>query len=127
MTAVLRLLRNLLAFAVVAFSMTAPATAWDAHEISHINNPVAVDEHHHHDGGAVQAAGHGHDAPDPAGGKDDAGHDHMPSLSAAVNAIVVNGPITVFPPLTGVSPPAYAAVAPVDLIEPPPARPPRTI
>jgi hypothetical protein len=116
----------LLAFAVVAFSMTAPATAWDAHEISHISNPVAVDEHHHHDDdGAQTSHGHGDEAP----GQDDdsGGHDHMPSLSAAFSAIPANCPVAISPSLVGISPPSFAARIPVDLIEPPSARPPRSI
>lgn len=123
----LRLIRNLLAFAVVAFSMTAPATAWDAHEISHISNPVAIDEHHHHDDDEVQAAtGHGHDAP-AQNDDDDGGHDHMPSLCAALSAIMESGPVAAFPNLVGLTPESFAVKVPVDLIEPPPARPPRSV
>jgi hypothetical protein len=123
---ILRLLRNILAFAVVAFGMTAPATAWDAHEISHISNPVAVDEHHHHDDDGVQAS-HGHGDQAPGQEEDKGGHDHMPSLSAALSAIMDNGPVTIFPALSGISQPSFAAKVPVDLIEPPPARPPRSV
>ncbi|HEX9965171.1 MAG TPA: hypothetical protein VGB04_09335 [Allosphingosinicella sp.] len=115
----------MLAFTVVAFSMTAPATAWDAHEISHISNPVAIDEHHHHDDDRVQAS-HGHGDQAPAQ-DDGGGHDHMPSLAAALSAIPANGPIAIFPMLVGISPPSFAAKVPVDLIEPPPARPPRSV
>lgn len=126
MVPALRLIRNLLAFAVVAFSMTAPATAWDAHEISHISNPVAIDEHHHHDDEGVQGS-HGHGDEAPAQDEDDGGHDHMPSLSAALSAIVDGGPVAVFPDLIGLTPMSFAVKVPVDLIEPPPARPPRSL
>lgn len=126
MARALRLIRNLLAFAVVAFSMTAPATAWDAHEISHISNPVAVDEHHHHDDDGAQTS-HGHGDEAPGQDEDSGGHDHMPSLSAALSAIPATGPVAIFPMLVGVSPPSFAAKVPVDLIEPPPARPPRFV
>ena len=117
----------MLAFAVVAFGMTAPATAWDAHEISHISNPVAIDELHHHDGDGVNAShGHGSEAPaeDDEG---DRGHDHMPSLLEAFSAILLDEPVAIIPALVGISPPSFAAKVPVDLIEPPPARPPRSL
>jgi hypothetical protein len=121
--ATLRLFRNLLAFALIAFGMTMPAAAWNTHAASHLGNPVAVDEHHHHDEDGVRSGGHGHEAPDEG----DDGHDHMPSLSASLSAIVDEGAATLAPPLTGVPQPSYAAAAPVALIEPPPARPPRTL
>jgi hypothetical protein len=117
----------MLAFAFVALGMTAPATAWDAHEISHFGNPVAIDEHHRHDDQGGQGS-HGHSDEAPAQDEDDdGGHDHMPSLSAGLSAIPVTGPAAIFPALDGVSRPSFAAKAPVDLIEPPPARPPRSL
>jgi len=116
----------MLAFAAVAFGLAAPATAWDAHEISHISNPVAVDEHHHHAEDGVQSS-HGHEDPAPAQDEDDGGHDHMPSLSAAFSAIMGSGPAPMLPALQGVSRLSFAVAAPIDVIEPPPARPPRTV
>lgn len=106
--------------------MTAPATAWDAHEISHINNPVAIDEHHHHDDDGAQAS-HGHGDQAPGQEEDDGGHDHMPSFSATFSAILLDVPAAVFPALVGISPPSFDVKVPVDLIEPPPARPPRSV
>ncbi len=123
MPAVLRLFRNLLAFALIAFGMTVPAAAWNAHVASHVGNPVAVDQHHHHDEDGSQSEEHGPDAPEDG----DDGHDHMPSLSAALSAIVGHGTATLVPPPDGVPQPSYAAAAPADLVEPPPARPPRTL
>ena len=120
----LRLLRNLLLFALLAFGMTAPATAWNVHMGSHASNPVTVDEHHHHDEG-VNSPAHGHDAPDP--GEPDSGHDHMPSLSAALAAIVDGAAAMVPAPMIVAPQPPYAASVLVDLVEPPPARPPQAI
>lgn len=123
----LRLLRNLIAFAMVAFGITAPATAWDAHEISHISKPVAVDEHHHHDEDGMEVPhGHGEGAPAHAD-EGDGGHDHLPSLSATLSAVMGSGPLALFPDLLGLAPGSFTVKVPVDLIEPPPARPPRSI
>lgn len=115
----------MLAFAVAAFGMTAPATVWDAHEISHIAKPVAIDEHHHHNGDVPEVS-HGHDSEAPAQ-DGDGGHDHMSSLSATLSAILLDGSAAIFPALVGGSPSSLVVKMPADLIEPPPARPPRSV
>lgn len=116
----------MLALAGATLSLNAPAAAWDAHAISHIGTPVAIDEHHHHDSGtADEARDHDGQAPVHEEG-DEGGHDHMPSLSAALSALISQAPVASAPPALSVAIPALAVKTPTELIEPPPARPPRS-
>jgi hypothetical protein len=94
--ALLRSLGALFGFAFVVLALTGPAAAWDRHAITHLSSPMAVDAHHHHgDDGSViatddEASGSHHSS---GGGDDeDGGHDHMPSLLAAISDLPAKGP-----------------------------------
>ena len=90
------LLVGLLGFALASLLISAPAMAWKFHEASHVT-VVAPDEHHHH-GDASDP--HAADVPGepPAGDENDGGgHDHLPSLSAGLNAIPATDPVMAGP------------------------------
>ena len=80
------LIVGLLGFALASLLISAPAMAWKFHEASHSVTVVALDEHHHHDDASDP---HAADAPgEPTNDENDGGgHDHLPSLSASLNAI----------------------------------------
>ena len=126
MRSLVRSFGALVGFALIALFMTGPAAAWDSHAITHLTSPVAVDEHHHHDDdGAVTLHDEGsqssHHSPDDV----DGGHDHMPSLFAAMTDLPPEGPI--FPTLIseGDRPVPTPTSAPPDIAPIPQIRPPR--
>lgn len=128
MRALLRSLGSLFGFAFVILALAGPATAWDGHAITHLSSPIAVDAHHHHDDdGAVIATDDGasgsHHSPD--GDDDDGGHDHMPSLLAAVSDLPGKGPALPARLSDSVMTVSIEAQEPPDLPTAPLIRPPR--
>ena len=123
---ILRSFGALLGFAMLALSLTGPAAAWDQHVVTHISAPVAVDEHHHHDDdGSIEVPGDGSGSSRHDRNDRDGGHDHMPSLLAAVSDLPPEGPV--FPIHVSEGDrliPAPARVPP-DLPPAPQIRPPR--
>lgn len=115
---------NVLVFAFTAFCLTAPAAAWDAHGISHMSTPVAVDAHHHHDDESsdIVEAEPEHDEGDEGGG-----HDHMPSVSANSVAMTSSSPALSPPSTSTVAPARATESSPVAILTSPESRPPRLV
>ena len=122
----LRILQAVVGFALVALFLTGPATAWKTHEVSHLSSPVAADSHHHHDDGAAAEHAGEHEDSTPEQDKDgDGGHDHLPSFSAGLSAMLMEPP---FLESRLVTPPVleqFASKAPPDRTSSPQIRPPR--
>lgn len=114
---------------MIALSLTGPAAAWDNHAISHLTSPVAADEHHHHadDGTVVRHMDEGSRSTDHAPDDDDGGHDHMPSLLAALSGLPPEGTpfLAYFPDGDRFAP--LMANAPPDLPPSLQIRPPRSV
>lgn len=126
MRSFLRSLGALVALMLAALALTGPAAAWDQHAVTHLSAPVTVDEHHHHDGdGSVtvldESSRSNHDSDDDGAG----GHNHMPSLLAAMSDLPPEGPA--FPVFFSESDHLVLAPArvPPDLPPAPQIRPPR--
>lgn len=128
MRSFLRSLGALAALMVAALALTGPAAAWDQHAATHLSAAVAVDQHHHHDDdGSVtlldeEGSGSIHHNPDD---DRDGGHDHIPSLLAAMSDVPPEGPA--FPVLFSEGDRLVLAPArvPPDLPPAPQMRPPR--
>lgn len=128
MRAILRSLGSLLGFAFLVLALAGPATAWDRHEITHLSSPVAVDAHHHHDDdGSVVALDDGASKSHHSSGddEDDGGHDHMPSLLAAISDLPGKGPALPARLSGSVMIVSIEAQEPPDLSTTPHIRPPR--
>jgi hypothetical protein len=78
---VVRPFLRLLALVWLALGMSAPVSAWTAHNSAHAAAQVSFDEHHHHeDDGGISVHEH------QDGEAPDGGHGHMPSHSiSAIN------------------------------------------
>ena len=129
----IRYLQALLGYALAALLLAGPAAAWSTHDLAHVSSPVAADTHHHHDAaGSVEQ----HEVADEDAGADDrhttlpgedgdGGHDHMPSLSAGLSAMVASAPVLAAPPVTRVEHASPTVLVPPDNIRLPHIRPPR--
>jgi hypothetical protein len=121
----LRSLWLMIALALASFWLAAPAAAWSVHGTAHFGAAVGIDEHHAHEAdGSVHVV---RDLPsDHHDDDDDTGdtHDHMPSASTCVTAMIGDAPCVAAPPAAMAV--AGTRVLPrlVDLRHPPPARPP---
>jgi hypothetical protein len=130
--AILRSLGILIGFAFVVLALAGPATAWDRHAIDHISSPMAVDAHHHHDDdGSViatddRASGSHHSSGDDDG-DNDGGHDHMPSLLAALSDLPGKGPVLLARLSESIMMISIEAQEPPDLPTTPHIRPPRFV
>ena len=121
-----RILQALLGLALAALFLTGPATAWKTHEVSHLSSPVAADSHHHHDDGASTEHAAEHEDTSPEQDRDgDGGHDHLPSLSAGLSAMLMEAPLLESPFVTRPVLEQSASKAPPDRTSSPQIRPPR--
>jgi len=114
------------ALALASFWVAAPAAAWNVHGTAHIGASVAIDEHHAH-----EADGSIHVAPDTPSddhpGDEGPGHDHMPSASTCVTAMLGEAPCLAPPPAAMTVAGTRTVATLVDLRHPPPARPPSSL
>ena len=113
----LRLATRLILCVIGAMWLSAPAAAWQVHQVEHAAQPVAVGEYHHHDGDGTTG-----DA--SKGQKQDQGHDHLPSLLAGMSGLLAEASFIAPQILPDVVAEALPAMAPVQRIEAPPPRPP---
>jgi len=113
----LRLATRLILCVIGAMWLSAPAAAWQVHQVQHVAQPVAVSEHHHHaDDGTTGDASKDQ--------KQDQGHDHLPSLFAGMSGLLAEVSLIAPPVLPDMIAEALPAMAPVQRIEAPPPRPP---
>ena len=119
----------LVALALAALTLAGPAAAWDQHAVAHLAAPVAVDEHHHHDDdgsvGGLHDEGPMTADHSPGDGTDGSGHDHVPSLFAAMSDLPPEGPVVPTCVLEGDRFVPTPTSAPPDLPPTPQIRPPR--
>lgn len=120
----LRSLWLMIVLALASFWLAAPAAAWNVHGTAHVGASVGIDEHHVH-----EADGSVHVAPDrpnddPQNGDTSRGHDHMPSASTCVTAMIGNGPCVAPPPAAMAVAGTRVLASLDDLRHPPPSRPP---
>jgi hypothetical protein len=121
----LRSIWLMIALALASFWLAAPAAAWSVHGTAHVGATVGIDEHHEH-----EADGSVHVVPDlPADHHDDDpdtnnGHDHMPSASTCVTAMIADVPCVAPPPAAMAVAGTRVLATLHDLRHPPPARPP---
>lgn len=124
MRSLYNILQALVGILLVGLTLTGPAAAWDTHEIAHLSSPVAADVHHHHDedGGVADVDHHGDGKSHDDG---DGGHDHMPSLLAALSGLTSEGPVLAVPPLHRAPLAMTADREPPNILVAPHNRPPR--
>lgn len=113
----LRLATRLILCVIAALWLSAPAAAWQVHQIEHSAQPVAVGEYHHHDDDHGTT---GDESPE----NEPRGHDHMPSLLAGMSGVLADASFVVPQILPDLLAETLPARAPAQRIEAPPPRPP---
>lgn len=120
-----RLFSNLIGFALAALWLATPATAWNVHQMGHGATPVAVDQHHSHEDGRVVVQDEGSPADQDRQKDRPGGHVHMLSLSGGISATLPCAATLAPEPVERMMPEPALASLTLEIIEPPPARPPR--
>jgi hypothetical protein len=127
----LRIFRALFGLALAALFLAGPATAWRIHEVAHAGSPVSATAHHHHDDSSDtdhlgEAAAEADSDGAPSSNTDrDGGHDHLPSLTAGLSAMIEEGPRLIAPLLVSITPERPIRSALSGHGSPPHIRPPR--